>query len=80
MWRSLCDSRSEIYQAWFGQGLSVVLDKKYFATAVTAMLLNLGIGIKALAVSATALLIKLGLEVYCDRFRPDAVMSARDDA
>jgi hypothetical protein len=78
MWRALCDPESEVYRVWFGEGLKIVLDRKYFAAAVVTTLLGLGIGIKALAVSATALLIKLGLEVYCDRFRPDAVMSGRD--
>jgi hypothetical protein len=54
------------------------LDRKYYAIAVSAMLVDLGIGIKALAVSATALVIKFGLEVYCDRFKPDFVMDGRD--
>jgi hypothetical protein len=76
LWRSLCDPRSEICQAWFTEGLGVVLNR-YFATAVSAMFLGLGIGVKALAVSATALVIKLGLETYCIRFKPDGIMDAR---
>jgi hypothetical protein len=78
LWRSLCDPTSEVYKAWFSQGLACVLDRKYYAIAVSAMLVDLGIGIKALAVSATALVIKFGLEVYCDRFKPDFVMDGRD--
>lgn len=78
LWRSLCDPNSEIYKAWFSQGLACFLSRKYFAIAVSAMLLDLGIGIKAIAVSVTALIIKFGLEVYCDRFKPDFVMDARE--
>ena len=73
----MCDPRSEIYQAWFKEGLGVVLNRKYFATAVSAMFLGFGIGVKALAVSATALVIKLGLETYCLRFKPDGIMDVR---
>jgi len=77
LWRSLCDPNSDVYKAWFRDGLCYVLNKKYIAIAVTAMLANLGIGIRALAVSATALVIKFGIEVYCDRYRPDFVMEDR---
>jgi hypothetical protein len=77
LWRSICDPKSEIYKVWFGQGFTMVLNKKYFAIAISASLVNLGIRVKALAVSATALVIKLGLEVYCDRFRPEGVMDCR---
>lgn len=78
LWRSLCDPKSEVYKAWFSEGLGCFLEKKYYAVAVAAMLVDLGIGIKALGVSATALLIKFGLEVYCHRFQPEGVMSARE--
>jgi hypothetical protein len=78
LWRSLCDPEGEIYKAWYSQGLVCVLDRRYFAIAVSAMLIDLGIGIKALAVSVTALIIKFGLEVYCDRFRPDFVTEGRE--
>jgi len=77
LWRSLCDPESDIYQAWFHQGMGVVLDKKYIGSAVVATFSGLGIGIKALAVSATALLIKFGLEVFCDVYQPEALMEAR---
>ena len=78
MWRSLCDPNSEIYKVWYGQGLQMVLNKNYFAIAVSTILFELGIGIKMLAVSATALCIKFGLEVYCDSFRPESIMSNRE--
>jgi hypothetical protein len=45
--------------------------------AVAAALVHMGIGIKALAVSAVALIMKFGIEVYCDRFRPEFIMEVR---
>lgn len=77
LWRSLCDPESDIYKAWFHQGMDVVLNKKYIGGAVIAIFSGLGIGIKALAVSATALVIKFGLEVFCDAYQPDALMEGR---
>jgi hypothetical protein len=77
LWNSLCDPESDIYKAWFSHGLNYVLERKYLGLAVAAALLNLGIGIKALAISAVALVMKFGIEVYCDRFKPDFVMDAR---
>ncbi|HEV3076741.1 MAG TPA: hypothetical protein VHB47_20130 [Thermoanaerobaculia bacterium] len=77
LWRSICDRSSEIYKAWFSEGFTVVLNKKYFAIAISTMLVDLGIGIKALAVSLAAIVMKLGLEVYCETCRPRSVLSAR---
>jgi hypothetical protein len=77
LWNSLCNPDSDIYKAWFSGGLNLVLQRKYLGTAVALMLMNLGIGIKALAVSAVALIMKFGIEVYCDRFKPDFIMEAR---
>lgn len=79
LWRSLCDPDSDIYKAWFHNGLAVVLDKKYLGTAITAAMTGLNIGIKALAVSATALVIKMGVETYCEVFRPKSLMIARNE-
>jgi hypothetical protein len=77
LYRSLCDPDSDVYKAWFANGVGYVLDRKYLGAAVAAAFLHLGIGIKALAVSATALVIKFGIDVYCDRYRPDFVMDER---
>ena len=77
LWRSLCDPASEIYKVWCGQGFAIVLNKKYFAAAVAAMCVDLGLGIRAIAISTTALLIKFGLEVFCDRFKPECIMDDR---
>lgn len=79
LYRSLCDTDSELYQAWFRGGMMVVLDKKYFPAAVAAALVSIGASARALAVSATALLIKFGIEVYCERFKPEGVMIERSE-
>lgn len=79
LWRSLCDPDSDIYKAWFSNGLSLVLDKKYLGTAMTAAMTGLNIGIKALAVSATALIIKMGIETYCITYKPKGVMISRSE-
>jgi len=77
LWRSLCDPDSDIYKVWFQQGMGVVLDKKYIGMAVVCALSGMGIGLKALAVSTAALLIKFGLEVFCDIYKPEALMESR---
>jgi len=77
LYKSLCDPASDIYKVWFNEGMKIVLNKKYIASAVLSMFINLGIGIKALAVSVIALIIKFGIEVYCDRYRPTGIMEMR---
>lgn len=77
LYRSLCDPESDVYKAWFNQGLMAVLDRRYFAIAVTTALSGMSIGVKALGVSATALLVKIGVEVFCERYKPSGVMEER---
>jgi hypothetical protein len=77
LWNSLCNPESDIHRAWSSAGLNVVLERKYLGSAVALMLLDLGVGIKALAVSAVALIMKFGIEVYCDRFKPDFITETR---
>ena len=77
LWRSLCDPDSDLYKAWVHEGMGVVLSKKYVAAALTASLTGLGIGLKALAVSAAALVMRFGLEVFCDGYAPEAIMTPR---
>lgn len=78
LYRSLCDPECDVYKAWFTNGMACVLDKKYIGAAVTAMLLNAGIGVKMIAVTVTALIFRFGIEVYCERYRPEGVMLAHD--
>jgi hypothetical protein len=77
LYRSLCDRESDVYKAWFNQGHMAVLDRRYLAIAVATALSGLSIGVKALGVSATALLIKLGIEGFCERYKPTGVMEVR---
>lgn len=78
IWKSLCDPQSEIYKAWYTNGMAQVLSKKYYAIVVSAALVDLGFAAKAVAVPATALLMKLGLEVYCERYKPGEILDGRD--
>lgn len=77
IWKALCDPQSEIYKAWYTNGMAHVLSKKYYAMAITAALVDIGFAAKAVAVPATALLMKLGIEVYCERFKPEEILDGR---
>lgn len=78
LYNSLCNPESEIYKAWFNNGLQYVLNKKYIYSAVTACLIHLGIGLKMVAASIVALIMKFGIEVYCDKYKPVSLMGIRD--
>jgi hypothetical protein len=77
IWKSLCDPKSEIYKAWYENGMAHVLSKKYYAIVVSAALIDLGFAAQAVAVPVTALLMKLGIEVYCDRYKPAEILDGR---
>lgn len=77
LYNSLCDPQSEVYQAWFKNGMAIVLDKKYITTAVVTSLTGLGIGFKALTISFIALVIRFGLDVYCEHYKPTGIMEIR---
>lgn len=77
IWKSLCDPQSEVYKAWYTNGVAQVLSKKYYAVVVSAALVDLGFAAKAAAVPATALLMKIGIEVYCERFKPGEILDGR---
>lgn len=79
IWKSLCDKESEVYKAWYTNGVSQVLSKKYYAIVVTSALIDLGFAAKAVAVPVTALLMRFGLDVYCERFRPGEILDGRGD-
>lgn len=78
IWKSLCDPKSEIYKAWYTNGMAHVLSKKYYSIVVTAVLFDLGFTAKAVAIPVTALLMKLGIEVYCERYKPGEILDGRD--
>jgi len=74
IWRSFCDSESEIYRAWFEHGLKRFMGKFYVGGAIFTALAGSGLGIRAIAVTITAIVIKFGIEVYCERFKPVGTM------
>lgn len=77
LWKSLCDSNSEIYKAWYTNGISHVMSKKYYAAVVASVLVDFGLALKAVAIPTTALLMKFGIEIYCERFRPAEILDDR---
>lgn len=77
IWKSLCDPQSDIYKAWYTNGMAHVLSKKYYAMIVTAALVDIGFAVKAVAVPVTALLMKLGVEAYCECFKPGEILDGR---
>lgn len=77
IWKALCDPQSEIYKAWYTNGMAQVLSKKYYAAVVAAALVDLGFAAKAAAVPVTALLMKMGIEIYCERFKPGEILDGR---
>lgn len=77
IWKSLCDPQSEIYKAWYTNGMAQVLSKKYYAIVVTAALIDIGFAAKAVAVPVTALLMKIGIEIYCERYKPGEILDGR---
>ncbi len=78
VWRALCNPESDIHKAW-SQGLSVVYDKKYIASAIVASFNSFSISATMIAASATALAIKFGAEVFCETFAPNSIMIDRRD-
>lgn len=77
IYNSLCDPKSEIYKAWYNNGMAIVLSKNYIRTAVLACLASLGIGFKLITASVIALIMKFGLEVYCEKYKPADLMELR---
>lgn len=77
LYKSLCNPDSDIYKAWFSEGVKTVLSKNYITAAVISTFTGLGIGIKAIVVSVIALVIKFGIEVYCTHNKPNGIMDLR---
>jgi hypothetical protein len=74
LYRSLCDPESDVYKAWFNEGVGVVVNKKYVGTAVAATLSGFNIGMHMLAVYTAALILRFGIDVYCERYKPASLM------
>lgn len=78
IYNSLCSPESEIFKAWYTNGMQAVLSKGFIRTAVLSCLVNLGIGIKLIAASIIALITKFGIEVYCEKFKPISLADIRE--
>ena len=64
VYNSLCNPNSDIYKAWFNNGMQIVLSKGYIKSAVISCLVNIGFGVSMIAASIIALITKFGIEVY----------------
>lgn len=74
LWKSLCDLNSEVYKAWHNGGMKLVLSKFYIGTAIATVLASHGANLSHLLVVTTALVIRFGIDVYCERYRPEDIM------
>jgi hypothetical protein len=77
VWKSLCDKESDVYKMLFTNGMQAVLDKKYITAAIVATLTGLSIGVYAIAVYITAIFLRMGVDVFCETYRPESIMALR---
>lgn len=70
IYNSLCSRESDIYKAWFNNGMQVILSKGYIGAIVITCLIKFGIDIKLLAAPVIALITKFGIEVFCEKYKP----------
>jgi hypothetical protein len=78
IYNSLCNPESDIYKAWFNNGMEMVLSKGYIKSAVVSCLVNIGFGITMIASSIVALITKFGIEVYCTKYKPIYISEIRN--
>lgn len=77
LYRSLCDPESDVYKAWYTNGIGSLHDKKVVIGIVAAGLANIGVAKLVLIASVAALAIRFGLDIYCEKFKPAGVMEQR---
>ncbi|TDN87666.1 hypothetical protein DET49_111114 [Salegentibacter sp. 24] len=77
VYNSLCNPESEIYKAWFNNGVHIFLSKGYIKSAVVSCLVNIGFSVSMIAASIVALITKFGIEVYCTKYKPIYVSDIR---
>ena len=78
LWRALCDPNSEVNKALVQHGLGFVLNKKFIGGVVATTLLGMDVGSKGIALCVTALVIRFGLDVFCEAYKPEGIMEARE--
>lgn len=74
LWKALCDPNSEVYKMWSEKGLGFFYSKSYMAGVVISSLMGMGLSYKAIVPMILALIIRLGLDVYCDRYKPEGII------
>ena len=77
-WRAICDPESQIYILWSKQ-VSEVFNKGYFAVALAVTCAQYSIGLPIIATGVVAIIMKYSAVEFCERFRPNDIMIARDD-
>lgn len=78
LYNSLCNPESDIYKAWYNNGMQLLLDKKYIISSVVGCLTNIGFGASMIAASIVALVSKFGIEIYCTKYKPAYIHEIRD--
>ena len=77
LYNSICNPESDIYKAWYNNGLELVLSKNYIKSTVIACCIDLGIGIPMIIASVIALITKFGIEVFCETNKPKYILEFR---
>jgi len=77
LWRYLCDKDNEINKVLFVEGLKGVLNKHLLGFSIISAFNGFEVGNKIIAVSTTALIIKIGVDVFCEEYRPEKLMDTR---
>ena len=78
VWRAVCDPESDLYRTWWTNGIqAVITDKKTLYVTIAATLASQSIANVAIAAYLSALMLKMGLELYCERTKPEPIMAER---
>ena len=77
-WRAICDPNSQIYILWSKQ-VPEVFNKGYFAAALAVTCAQFSIGLPIIATGVVAIIMKYSANEFCDRFKPNDIMIARNE-
>lgn len=77
IYRALCSKDSEVYQMLFTNGLSQLNGKRAIIAAVTSSVAGLGIAGITLTAFVAALVIRLGIDFYCEHYKPEDITALR---
>jgi hypothetical protein len=77
LYNSICNPDSEVYKAWYTNGIGAFCDKKLITASVVGSLFGLGVTNIIIVIATVALLLRFGLDIYCERYRPEGIMEIR---